>query len=401
MIARVFFSIRALLLPALLLSLGTAQAQTLERNGTATYVELGSDLYLGTLFVEAPSQSVDELLSEEQAKRMEIRFSDDMSRRRWTQYWTQSIAINSPRENLVAAGEEMSRTLSAFESDMKYGDKVELIYHPAEGTSLVVNGTELTSDKSALLFNLFLSAWVGPVPPSSDFKSAILGKQDSGEAFTRFRNLQPSEERIAAVASWVAEEQEEQVEEETDSQEAEVAATDDGAGAPADESEAGGDTETEEQRQAREEAERQARLEEERRRAEQEAREQARAEQLSALQIEGVSKREESEEQIDLSVEAILAQQDYTTNIIAKIYQSVSYPRAAINRNWEGSVRASITVLRDGTVEGVQLVEECDHAILNTAVKEAIENASPFPPIPDAVQAGSLEMMVPVAFKLQ
>ncbi len=400
--------ISALVPTAVLLA---TQAHALEPNGTGTYSELGSELYVGTLFLDSSSQSPAEILSEEQAKRMEIRFSDDMSRRSWTQYWTQSIAINSPREDLVASGDEMSQVLSAFKGDMKYGDQVELIYRPADGTSLVVNGTTLASDKSARLFNLFLSAWIGPVPPSSDFKSAVLGRTDSENAYSRFLNLAPDEARIAVVEAWGEPDKQSRTAdsmEEPPSQPRQSRSSGEQSDAPRQpaepqqtaEQQQADKQEQAQQRQAQREAERRAAEEAARRKAEAEKEAARREEQLAGLSVEGVSQRKEPDEQIDLSVEAILAQQDYTTSIITKIYQSVSYPRSSINRNQEGSVRANVVISRDGSVQNVQLVEASEYDLLNQATRDAIEDAAPFPPIPEAVQEDSLEMLIPVSFKL-
>ena len=103
---------------------------------------------------------------------------------------------------------------------------------------------------------------------------------------------------------------------------------------------------------------------------------------------------------MDLSVESILAQQDYTTQIISQIYKSVKYPSNAVKRNQQGSVRASVVIDRAGNLLGITLVEESDYSTLNRAVLKAINSAAPFPAIPASVKDETVEMIVPVAFKL-
>lgn len=374
-----------------------ANTQALEPNGTAIYSELGSDLYMGTLFLDTPSSSAEEILTSSQGKRMEIRFSDTMSKRRWAQNWTQSIAINSAREDMISAANDLSEVLSAFQGSLNYGDTVVIDYDPLYGTSVSVNGVALAKEKSTTLFNLFLSAWIGSVPPSSQFKSAILGESDSRNTYTTFLALKPSPENVDKVKSWNSKlkEEEERALAEAKAEEEAMKKAEEEAQKKAEE-------------EAMEEAQRLALIEEEKRKAQEAARkaaeEAARKEQerLAALKAQQQSEGsvEEEEDTVDLSVESILAQQDYTTQIISQIYKSVKYPSNAVKRNQQGSVRASVVIDRAGNLLGITLVEESDYSTLNRAVLKAINNAAPFPAIPASVKDDTVEMIVPVAFKL-
>ena len=385
----------ALLLPAVVLA-GT-KAAALGVNGTAAYSELGSQLYLGTLYLEAPSTSAADILASSQKKRIEIRFSETMSKRRWAQTWTQSIAINSSRDDMVNAAGDLSEFLSAFQSSLEPGDAVIIDYDPLYGTSATVNGVDLVKEKSTSLFNLFLSAWIGPVPPSSQFKSAILGESDSANDHTAFLAIAPAAGRVDAIKSWST-----KLKEEEEAALAEAQA----------EEEAMRLAEEEAEKKAQEEAlaeeQRLALIEEEKRKAQEAARKAAEeeaarreAERVAALNAtEKAQEQQDKDEEVDLSVEAILAQQDYTGQIIAKIYKSVKYPSAAVKRNQEGSVRASVTIDRAGNLAGITLVEESEFSILNKAVLNAVNDAAPFPAIPSALRDDSVELIVPVAFKL-
>lgn len=393
-----------------LLFLGTLislHASALEVNGAASYSELGGQLFIGALMLETPTGDVDKIYQGNQERVIEIRFSNSMSKRRWAQFWTQSIAINSSRENMVIAADELSEILSAFQSGLEQGDHVLISYHPLYGTSASVNGTTLVKEKSATVFNLFLSSWLGPVPPSSHFKNAILGTIDSTDNYSNFQALTPSEQRITVVKSWgdklkAAEEQ--AIAEAAAEQEAIEKAEQEAL------KKAEGEALAEQQRLEL--------VEEEKRKAQEAARKAAaeqtasrEAERLAALekqkaldaQKEGadeVGAEEEEEEHVDLSVESILAQQDYTSQIIGMIYKSVSYPNSAVKRNQQGSVRAEVIINRDGSVSKMTIIEESNFKLLNQAVLSAIKKAAPFPPLPNELKMKQLELVVPVAFKL-
>ncbi|GIX30883.1 MAG: hypothetical protein KatS3mg124_1355 [Porticoccaceae bacterium] len=381
-----------------------ALARALEPNGSAVYSELGSELYIGTLFLEARDNDPQRILAADQKKRMEIRFTGQMTRRRWVQNWTQSIAINSSREAMTAAAAELSEALSAFRGNLEPGDQVVIEYDPARGTSLAVDGVPIVEGKSKGLFDLFLSAWIGPVPPSTDFKEAILGKVDSSATYARFLALQPSEARIAAIEAWDTP---------VKRAAAELAAA---------EEEARRQAEEEARRKAEEEARRQAEAEA-RRKAEEEARRQAEvartaeaapppapqpapvevgeAPTVSEAAVASTDAEAAEEEEPEISVEAILAQQDYATRVIRKIYREVKFPRRAVERGLEGSVRARITLDRDGRLLAVETVEGSGEPLLDEAALDAIRDAAPFPAMPEGIGVERLELMVPISFRLQ
>ena len=379
------------------------QSLALDPVGTAPYSELGSEQYLGTLYLDSSGQSAGEVLASSQRKRMELRFLDDVSRRSWSRNWTQSMAINSPRDQMVDAADELSEVLSAFQSGLKYGDQVVIDYDPLYGTSVSVNGVDLVKEKSSTLFNLFLSTWIGPVPPNSQFKSAVLGKTDSGNDYTRFLAVTPSDERVAAVKDWSTKlkaEEEKALAEAKAEEERKLA-----------EEEAMKKAEEEAQKQAEAEAlaEQQALalIQQEKRKAQEAVRKAAEAAEAARLEAEkaaalaqGDGEAAEDEETVDFSVEAILAQQDYTTKVIRQIYSSVAYPKSAIKRNQEGSVRAIVSIDRDGSIISVKVVEESRFRTLNEAAVDAINSAAPFPSIPEVVAEQTLDMMVPIAFRL-
>jgi len=383
-----------------LLVLVGLKAQALEPNGTAIYSELGNQLYLGTLYLDTPSKSANEILGSSQRKRMELRFANAMSKRRWSQTWTQSIAINSSQENMISAAADLSETLSSFQSNLESGDTVIFDYDPLSGTSVSANGVTLVKDKSAALFNLLLSAWIGPVPPTSQFKNAILGTADSKNDYSAFLALSPSQERIDTVKSWST-----KLKEAEERALAEAQAEEEAIRKAEEEAQKKAETEALEEKQRLELiAEEKRKAQEAARKAAEETeakRKEAERQALAAQQGQGGQQPpQEDEGEDDLSAEGILAQQNYTSQLIGLIYKAVKYPGTAVKRNQEGSVRANITIDRAGKVVNIDLVEEAQFEVLNKAVISAINNAAPFPSLPNNIRGNTMSITVPVAFKL-
>lgn len=109
---------------------------------------------------------------------------------------------------------------------------------------------------------------------------------------------------------------------------------------------------------------------------------------------------EEEEEELVVSGASILARQFYVTEVIRKSMQVLEYPRRAIQRNQQGSVRLSVTVDRNGQVLDVTTLEESRYSLLNKEAVDIVARAAPFPPLPDALKGPSLTFALPVVFIL-
>ncbi len=379
---------------ALLISI---RADALELNGVAPFSELGNEIFLAALYVDSRTSDTGQLFSSARERKMEIRFSSSMSRRRWSTNWMQSIAINASRDALTASADELSEILSAFADNLSHGDRVEFHYVPEAGTHIRINGTTLARGKSSEVFNLFLAAWIGSVPPTSGFRNALLGREPSTAEQDRFYLLEPSAARMAAVRPWAIDEPEaEPVAEPEPVVEAEpppppeveppptpvvetpVAPVEEPAAEPVVEIEP-----------APEEAVAQPAPEPE----------PAPVPPAPEPAVAAVDELED-EGEVDLSVEAILAQQEYATNLIRKIYGQVQYPSVAVRRNQEGSVRMRLTLNTNGSIASLTMVEEAPHGSLNTAAERAIVSAAPFDPPPASLGNSGFEIEIPIAFRL-
>ena len=337
----------------LLIGASTLASAVTTLNGVSSYKDFSTELFLGALYLAEPSNSAETILASDQEARLEIRLTSPMSKRAIVNLWMQSIAINNSRESFQAEAQNIVDLFATIKSRLQAGDILQLDYKPGAGTTFNINQTTLVEGQSKNLFVLFLRAWIGPVPPSTDFRANILGTNTSGNALAdTLKTINPSQDRVAAIAAWIEPEPEPEPqpapEPEQPAQKA-VATTPKPVAEPEPEPEPESEPEPEEP---------------------------------------------------EISVESLLAQQEYSTNIFRKIYQSLRYPNSAVRRGHQGSVRLQLRLNRDGSLEEATVVEEAPYSSLNKAALKAAQKAAPLGAVPESISDDSLVFTVPISFRL-
>lgn len=337
-----------------------SSAQALEVNGIAAYSEFGKEVFLGALYLEKRTGNVDRILAARGEKKLELRFVDDMSRRRWVNLWMQSIAINNSNADLKRHGKNLSRVFAAFREGPGRTDVVAIIQRRNGRTDFELNGLSLESVSAAGFFNLFSRAWVGPVPPSTQFKNALLGQSEQVDLASRFLKIKPSRKRLASTRVWAKPVDNKPVRHKTEDNLVS------GMG--------------------------RARL---------------MTVSSSALSESGLSaasrysaRAPASRNEPNLSSDSLIAQQNYANGVVQQIYRQLIYPRRAVQKEIQGSVRMNVEIRADGSVASTAIAEASDHALLNKEALRAIEKAAPFDRFPGEIGQQSLTLTVPVSFRL-
>ena len=133
------------------------------------------DVYVGSLFVTAPSTDAAKLLASDTPRRQTMHFLREVKADAIVEAWRDGFKANSP-----AADAGLKRRIDAFLTywrDMKVGDEAVMTYVPGTGTSLTVNGKAAGPAVPGKDFaDAILNNWIGPTPSSPELKRGILGK---------------------------------------------------------------------------------------------------------------------------------------------------------------------------------------------------------------------------------
>ena len=376
---------KRLLSAALLLGaafFASAQGGELHLNGMAPYSQLRKEYYIGGLYLGGPAHDAAAISNMPGKKRMELRITADRwPPLRFAQQWNQLILINNDGGLLNANVEDVLAFTGLPKSDLMEGDQLVIEFEPDAGTSVSLNGTTVVHTASPALFTMLLNTWIGPRPPSSEFKRDMLslpGDKAAAELAARFDATAPNEARKKLVAGWAAKPEPEPVaaakakpaepvaaariepqpkphiENKPESKPVPVPAPvrSVAADSPKSAPEAA-PAPTVAQQQAREEREKKQR----------------------ALYNE------------------------YLNQVRKLVNKNTEYPRRAIKEGLEGLVVVRVQLDHLGNLVNLELVQSA-HEILDRAAQNAVKSAQPFPAAGDQLEGSDLQFLVPIVFKL-
>ena len=86
--------------------------------------------------------------------------------------------------------------------------------------------------------------------------------------------------------------------------------------------------------------------------------------------------------------------------VTAKIKSAQRYPSRASARNEQGTVTVAFVLNRNGSVLSRNVVRSSGHAELDQEALAMIARAAPFPPFPPSIAGETLNLPVPIEFKL-
>jgi len=94
------------------------------------------------------------------------------------------------------------------------------------------------------------------------------------------------------------------------------------------------------------------------------------------------------------------ALQKFAAVVRKKIESQKRYPEAAQTSGIEGRARVKVTILRDGKLENAEIIESSGYEILDKAALQSVQDAAPFPPIPEALKRDTIQMSIRLNFRL-
>ncbi len=393
-------------------------------NGMATYSHLGSDQFIAAIYCETPTSDSRQLLLSSEEKVMELRIvAEQIRARRFKRMWIESMAINAGSTELEKHAQDMADFNNFLRIKLRAGDILRIERLNEEGVQIFVDGHPLGSIANPRFFDLLLRTWIGPVPLSTRFKKQLLvAGAVSDDQQRLFRATTPNPQRVAAVGAAL------NAAVATSVAPLESSAT---AAAPAQEPVAATDqppAPTKPEGASNEEAVAQAQAKDN---AAQKAPEPAPADDNTGKPTEkdtaqaeksavkkpvetkpAVASSLKSEEDVfkddiieddegdQVTAEALLTKQLYISKLTRWTGGFVEYPRSAIKRNQQGTVRIAVAINRNGKVVKATIEEKTEFRSLNKAAIKAIKKASPYPAVPDSIKDEQFVFTVPVRFRI-
>jgi len=380
----------------------TAKAAPL-LNGLALEQQFNKDRYIAAVYSERLSGNAHELLDNSMPRSLQVRIiADRLSARRFRNQWMEGIAINNAGNTLSGQAENMVTFANLFKGRFIAGDQLRVDYAADSGTtSIFLNDVLLGKVADREFFNTLLNAWIGPVPPSTEFRDNLMrsGNVDSGLLAT-YESLKPADDRIAQVTDMVEQRNEpkEAAPEPAKPEPAQVAAAKPKpelkADIPAPTLASLGTPPVEKPAAARQQAPQQKTAA---------AQAPSKPQPLKPTKSRPAAPEEEfedEEEEAPLTADMILARQIYHSMLLRHTFKHIRYPKRAQERGQEGSVRLNVTIDAKGKVKDVTTVQESRYASLNREAVDAVERAGPFPATPSQLNMDEYRFSVPITFRL-
>ncbi|GGY50491.1 hypothetical protein GCM10011297_24200 [Bacterioplanes sanyensis] len=378
-------------------------------NGSASYQRLTQDVYVGGLYLSQTSSDADFIRSATTAKRMRlVVVANRWSPRRWQQMWQNNISINN--ENLSQAKDVQTALMELTQllrEDLVKGDELVIDYQPGGDTRIYLNQQLALTAVGSELFNFLVNTWIGPLPPSREFRDRMLGKvKDERSAQWRqvLADHQIPPQRTGLYEGWLQQERQQRLAQQRAAEEARRREAERQAQLEAERKakaqaekarlEAERQARLAAERQAREEAERQARLAAER---------QAQAAKPDSQPVTPIVAASKAKPQP--TAEQLQQQQSYYAALLQwrlqeAVNKEVTYPAWARQFEQEGLIQASVTLQRGGDIATLQIADNNAHKLLVSELQRAVQAVAADVSIPDELQGNAWPLLLRYRFQL-
>jgi len=147
--------------------------RSLKLNGMGLRKKLWIKVYVGGLYLEHPTTNDKAAAESKEVKKMVMRFmTNKATKSKMDSAWDEGFEENYAHFDKIKARVEKFKD---FFGDMKDGDVVEMTLIPGKGTTVVINGVEKGTIDGDDFQEALMKVWVGPEPPTDDFKEGLLG----------------------------------------------------------------------------------------------------------------------------------------------------------------------------------------------------------------------------------
>lgn len=147
---------------------------TLVLNGLGLRKKAIFKVYVGGLYLESKQTDTSRILAHDGPRRMVMHFVRSVGKGSIADAWTDCLAANTPDASAEVKGQ--FGKLSGWMDDVSDDDQLVFTYVPGEGTAVEVKGTAKGTLEGKPFADALLACWIGPEPPSDDFRAGLLGQ---------------------------------------------------------------------------------------------------------------------------------------------------------------------------------------------------------------------------------
>ena len=381
-------------------------------NGVATHTELSQEQFIAGLYTSTLATERNDILLKDEDKRMQVRVTaDSITPRRFRRMWIEGMAINASSSELEKHSENMAAFSNMLRVRLAAGD-IFTVDRTASEVSVIINGTTLGTINDPSFFDLLLRTWIGPVPLSSDFRDSLLkaGETDPG-LLARFEATRPTDERIAAIENAIQNRPAASTEPEVAQVETAPESTAPSVPRPAISAPSTGSAAVTPPDLSLAKVQQDGGAQQENSSTpttptpQPTAAPTPRPTQVAVAPKPTPRAARESildeEDDEEFTASSLLQQQLYIAELKRWSNKFTEYPRRALDRNQQGTVRVSVTIDRKGNVKNAEVIEETRHSLLNRGAIDIVENASPYPAIPNDITGENFTFSFPIIFQIK
>jgi hypothetical protein len=152
----------------------SVDGKTLKLNGAGIRKKVVVKVYVGALYLENTSSSVDEILKTDQARVIKMTFVRDVGKDKILDAYWEGFEKNS-KDELPKLKGPMDRFRAGL-GDMKSGKQMTVTYVPGKGVTIAQQdgGSVTVSANARQLSDALMRVWIGDSPADSGLKAAML-----------------------------------------------------------------------------------------------------------------------------------------------------------------------------------------------------------------------------------
>lgn len=151
----------------------TVGEKTLKLNGMGVRKKSIFKVYVGGLYLEAPSKDAAAILAADAPRSIRMQYTRNVEKDKITEAFKEGFQNNAPE--LAARQKAAIDKMIAAVPDLKDGETMTFTYVPGKGTTLNHGGKDLFSAEGKEFADAVFLLWLGPKPPSEDLKKGLLG----------------------------------------------------------------------------------------------------------------------------------------------------------------------------------------------------------------------------------